>query len=187
SPADPPHGRGAIGRIATPGAQPRIMEWEVRHRDGHMVCVESVGSNMIHVESVRGIVLTFRDVTERRAMEGRLRHQAFHDGLTGLANRSLFEDRVRHALERTRRSRASVAVLFVDLDDFKTVNDSLGHAAGDELLTEVARRVLGLLRAGDTAARLGGDEFAVLLEDASSATHVADRIIEALAEPFAVD
>jgi diguanylate cyclase (GGDEF)-like protein/PAS domain S-box-containing protein len=196
SAANRPHVRAALARIATPGAEPRIMEWEVEHRDGHTVHVESIGANMLHVDSVGGIVLTFRDVSERRAMESRLRHQAFHDSLTGLANRALFEDRVRHALARRN---AGVAVLFVDVDDFKTINDSLGHAAGDELLTEVAARVRSVLRAGDTAARLGGDEFAVLLEERSGdeapgrgrggdgAPDVADRLIDALAEPFGVD
>jgi diguanylate cyclase (GGDEF)-like protein len=122
-------------------------------------------------------------------MEERLRHQAFHDGLTGLANRSLFEDRVSHALDRSRRSGAGVAVLFVDIDDFKTVNDSLGHAVGDQLLSEVAQRVALALRSGDTAARLGGDEFAVLLEAAGvgTASEVAERILAALAEPVAIE
>jgi diguanylate cyclase (GGDEF)-like protein/PAS domain S-box-containing protein len=187
APADHPRLRAALTRIATPGARPRITEWEVRHRDGHAVHLEAVGSNMLHVDSVGGLVLTLRDVSERRAMEQQLRHQAFHDGLTGLANRQLFEDRVRHALDRSRRSGAGVAVLFVDLDDFKTVNDSLGHAAGDRLLTEVARRVASALRAGDTAARLGGDEFAVLLEDAAGATEVAERVLAALSEPIAIE
>jgi diguanylate cyclase (GGDEF)-like protein len=134
-------------------------------------------------------VLTLRDVTERRAMEERLRHQAFHDGLTGLTNRSRFLDRVGHALDRSRRSGAGVAVLFVDVDDFKTVNDSLGHAVGDQLLSEVAQRVALALRSGDTAARLGGDEFAVLLEaaGASTASEVAERILAALAEPVAIE
>jgi diguanylate cyclase (GGDEF)-like protein/PAS domain S-box-containing protein len=181
--------RAALARIATPGARPRITEWEVAHRDGRVVHLEAVGNNMLHDDTVGGLVLTLRDVTERRAMEERLRHQAFHDGLTGLANRSLFEDRVGPALDRSRRSGAGVAVLFVDVDDFKTVNDSLGHAVGDQLLTEVAQRVALALRSGDTAARLGGDEFAVLLEaaGASTASEVAERILAALAEPVSIE
>jgi diguanylate cyclase (GGDEF)-like protein/PAS domain S-box-containing protein len=185
------HGRmrAALARIATPGARPRITEWEVAHRDGRVVHLEAVGNNMLHDDTVGGLVLTLRDVTERRAMEERLRHQAFHDGLTGLANRSLFEDRVGHALDRSRRSGAGVAVLFVDIDDFKTVNDSLGHTVGDQLLRAVAQRVALALRAGDTAARLGGDEFAVLLEAAavSTASEVAERILAALAEPITIE
>ena len=187
--ADHARMRAALARIATPGARPRITEWEVAHRDGRIVHLEAVGNNMLHDDTVGGLVLTLRDVTERRAMEERLRHQAFHDGLTGLANRSLFEDRVSHALDRSRRSGAGVAVLFVDIDDFKTVNDSLGHAVGDQLLSEVAQRVALALRAGDTAARLGGDEFAVLLEaaGAGTASEVAERILAALAEPVVIE
>jgi PAS domain S-box-containing protein len=180
--------RSALSRIATPGTRPRITEWEVMHRDGRIVHLESVGNNMLHDDTVGGLVLTLRDVTERRAMEERLRHQAFHDGLTGLTNRSRFLDRVGHALDRSRRSGAGVAVLFVDVDDFKTVNDSLGHAVGDQLLSEVAQRVALALRSGDTAARLGGDEFAVVVvaAGASTASVVAERILAALAEPVGI-
>jgi diguanylate cyclase (GGDEF)-like protein len=112
-----------------------------------------------------------------------LSHQAFHDTLTGLPNRSLFKDRLDHALARQARDNKPLAVLLIDLDDFKTVNDSLGHAAGDELLVSVAEKLHECLRPADTAARLGGDEFAVLVEDMRGrrdALAVADRIIEAL-------
>ncbi|MFL5847156.1 MAG: putative bifunctional diguanylate cyclase/phosphodiesterase [Solirubrobacteraceae bacterium] len=120
---------------------------------------------------------------------GAMVHQALHDALTGLPNRALFLDRLEHALARAVRGGSEVAVLFLDLDRFKTVNDSLGHAAGDELLCVVARRISGCMRAADTAARLGGDEFAVLLEDLVStreAVRVAERIISALEEPIEV-
>jgi len=129
------------------------------------------------------------DITDRMALEAQLQHQAFHDPLTGLANRALFADRVEHAVARSSRRRESVAVLFLDLDDFKMVNDGLGHDAGDELLVAVAEVLQQALRSMDTAARLGGDEFAILLEDLPSddaATEVADRVLEALAHPFHV-
>jgi len=116
-------------------------------------------------------------------------HQALHDALTGLPNRALFLDRLEHALARAVRGGSEVAVLFLDLDRFKTVNDSLGHAAGDELLCAAARRICDCMRVSDTAARLGGDEFAVLLEDLGStheAVRVAKRILGALQAPFAV-
>lgn len=116
-------------------------------------------------------------------------HQALHDALTGLPNRALFSDRLEHALVRGRRLGSSTAVLFVDLDRFKHVNDSLGHSAGDELLVEVARRLDDCRRGADTAARLGGDEFAVLLEDLDDrdeATRVARRILDAISEPFQI-
>jgi diguanylate cyclase (GGDEF)-like protein len=116
-----------------------------------------------------------------------LRHQAFHDSLTGLANRGLFGDRVDHALARSARTGASIAVLFLDLDDFKTVNDRFGHAGGDELLRAVSGRIVEVLRPGDTAARLGGDEFAVLIEDLAGpedARFVADRLIDRVRAPI---
>ena len=129
------------------------------------------------------------DITDRKHLEDRLAYQAFHDGLTGLANRALFMDRLGHALERTERDGERVAVVFVDLDNFKVVNDSLGHETGDELLVEVAGRIASSLGPGDTAARLGGDEFAVLLENlpgAGEAGTVADRISDALDGPIRV-
>jgi diguanylate cyclase (GGDEF)-like protein len=120
-----------------------------------------------------------------------IRHQAFHDGLTGLANRALFRDRVQHAIARTAgRSTSRHAVLFLDLDDFKTLNDRLGHARGDEVLMEAARRVTDCLRPGDTAARLGGDEFAILLEDVAdegTAIAVAERLSETFHEIIILD
>jgi diguanylate cyclase (GGDEF)-like protein len=121
------------------------------------------------------------------AMVGRLEHQAFHDGLTGLPNRALFRERVGHALRRRSQAGTPLALLFIDLDDFKTVNDQLGHAAGDDLLVDVAARLKTCVRDEDTVARLGGDEFAVLLEQASShevAVRVAGRILEAMRPPF---
>ena len=136
-----------------------------------------------------GFLASARDVTERVALEKRLEHQALHDGLTGLPNRALFLDRLGHALERSGRSGRRIAVLFLDLDNFKYVNDSLGHEAGDELLVEVGRRLPRCMRAGDTAARLGGDEFVVLLEEIEGETEaqrVALRIAEGLEAPFLV-
>ncbi|MFZ0322713.1 MAG: EAL domain-containing protein, partial [Actinomycetes bacterium] len=134
-----------------------------------------------------GFVLTCHDVTEHRALEQQLTHQAFHDSLTGLANRALFRDRLDHAVVRSQRADRTFAVLFIDMDDFKNVNDSLGHAAGDALLCQVTTRILDTLRNQDTAARLGGDEFAVLLEDVpddGEAVAVAQRIIDAMSQPF---
>ncbi|MFI6073168.1 EAL domain-containing protein [Actinoplanes sp. NPDC051343] len=140
--------------------------------------------------TVAGLVVTLRDVTERRRLERELTHQAFHDALTGLANRVLFADRLQHALARAARDGSVVGVLFIDLDDFKVVNDTLGHAVGDQLLIAVAERISGALRADDTAARLGGDEFACLIEnvwDPDGVEDTAQRILTALAEPVPVD
>ena len=139
---------------------------------------------------VVGRVWSFRDVTDRARLQDELEHQAFHDSLTGLANQALFRDRVDHAITRLRAPTDSeVAVLFVDLDNFKNVNDSLGHAAGDELLIAVTARLVSQLRPADTAARMGGDEFAILLEDLpglDEAEEVANRLLDALHRPFCI-
>jgi diguanylate cyclase (GGDEF)-like protein len=151
--------------------------------------VETVVEDRLEDPAVGGLVLNMRDVTERKKLEDELRHQAFHDSLTGLANRSLFEGRMTHALAIAKRRGRAFAVLFMDLDDFKTINDSLGHARGDELLRAVGQRIMGIIRPTDTAARLGGDEFALLIEvaDEREAHAVARRILDELAPPFTID
>ena len=159
----------------------------LRHKDGSYRHVQSIHTNLLADPDVRAVVVTTRDVTAQKELEAQLQHNAFHDALTGLANRALFADRLEHALARTDRQAAPAAVLFVDLDDFKAVNDGAGHSSGDQLLVAVAERLRRVLRPGDTVARLGGDEFAVLLEDAVDAAHTqaaADRLLAALSEPF---
>src|SRR3954468_19922947 len=162
----------------------------LRAADGEYRAVEMIAHNHIGDPLIDGILLNLRDVSERVSLEEKLRHQAFHDDLTGLANRALFEDRLTLALARSRRHREKLAVIFVDLDDFKTVNDSVGHAIGDELLRATAQRLASCLRVQDTAARLGGDEFAVLLEDLSGpdeAWQIAERLRSALEPPLVLD
>jgi diguanylate cyclase (GGDEF)-like protein/PAS domain S-box-containing protein len=161
-------------------------QFRVRHANGSWRYLEAVSKNLLDDPAVRGIVVNYRDITDARTLEEQLRHQAFHDALTGLPNRALFMDRLEHARSRGRGFLPQLAVVFVDLDDFKAVNDSLGHGAGDRLLVEVSDRIRGALRDGDTAARMGGDEFAVLLEDtpAEAATDVAERILEQVRRPF---
>src|SRR5688500_11864903 len=153
--------------VATPQVE-ATAEFRARHSDGSYRVVEAVAKNLLDDRAIEGVVVNFRDVTERRSLEQQLRHQAFHDSLTGLPNRALFLDRLTHALARARRGSVPLAVLFLDLDDFKAVNDSLGHPAGDELLVAVAGRIRMSVRDSDTAARMGGDEFAILLEEAPS-------------------
>jgi len=164
---------------------------ELRIERGSKRCViESVGSNLTADPAVEGLALNFRDISERKALEEQLRQLAFHDSLTLLANRNLFRDRVQHALDLALRSRRSIAVMFLDLDNFKNINDSLGHDAGDRLLRAVAQRIVKTTRASDTVARLGGDEFAVLLEGIGTITEVAnlgDALIQTLDLPFALD
>ncbi len=178
-----------LGSASAEG-HPGLAEFRIAHSDGSWPFMETLRTNLLHDPNVKGIVLNTRDISERKAFEEQLAHQAFHDSITGLANRALFKDRVEHALERQRRDDRPLAVLFMDLDDFKTINDSLGHAAGDQLLKEVGERLKQCLRAVDTAARMGGDEFAVLLEDPGQgveAADVADRIMTVLEGPFALE
>ncbi|HWZ57718.1 MAG TPA: EAL domain-containing protein [Gemmatimonadaceae bacterium] len=166
-------------------------EWRIQHQDGRWMFVEAVGTNLMDEPTVRGVVVNTRDITERKSLEAQLVHQAFHDPLTGLANRALFLDRVTHALDVTSRyGRQPVAVLFLDLDNFKTINDSFGHIPADQLLAVVARRLVDAVRTSDTVARLGGDEFAILLEDPAATvtpSHAAERITASLSAPFLVE
>jgi diguanylate cyclase (GGDEF)-like protein/PAS domain S-box-containing protein len=181
--------RGFFAEVCLLPATPMPRDLPLRRRDGTICRLESIFNNLLDDSNVAGVVVTARDVTERRKLEAELEHQAFHDSLTGLANRALFTDRVAHALDRGVRRQNLFAVLFIDLDDFKTVNDSLGHAAGDELLVVVARRLEGCLRPEDTCARLGGDEFAIIIESISgpdAAVVVSRRILSAIAKPLSV-
>ena len=176
-----------VGLVSRHAGVSGAVEWRVRGADESVVQVEATASNRLDDPAVGGIVLNARDVGERKALLDALAHQAFHDPLTGLANRALFYDRVRHALALAHRQGRAVTLLFIDLDDFKPVNDSMGHAEGDRLLRMIAERLRACARATDTLARLGGDEFAVLVEDATdetSADRLVDRIREQMAFPF---
>ncbi len=168
-----------------PGVVTGIHLGEHRRKDGATFPVEvSVGA--IDYRGRRLIVASARDVTERVKLEAQLRHRAFHDDLTGLPNRALFLDRLDQAFARARRGGGSVAVLFVDLDGFKQVNDRYGHDAGDEALVVVAGWLRECVRAEDTVARYGGDEFTVVLEGVANepdAVRVAERILQTLRRP----
>jgi diguanylate cyclase (GGDEF)-like protein/PAS domain S-box-containing protein len=182
---DRPLVQAALADVYAGRSAEHRLEFRVRTRDGAARVVEAVMQNLLHDEHLAGIVLNMRDVSDRKALEEALRQQAFHDALTGLANRTLFSDRVEHALAQRDVAGRTLAVLFIDLDDFKTINDSLGHAVGDRLLVTISHRLRSCLRPSDTAARLGGDEFGVLLEDVEpgEAEIVAARILTALHEP----
>jgi diguanylate cyclase (GGDEF)-like protein/PAS domain S-box-containing protein len=165
-------------------------EWRISDQEGTWHYTETVVANLLEDPHVRSLVFTSRDIGERIRFQNELQHQAFHDALTGLANRVLFKDRVEHALARVARTEDRVAVLFMDIDDFKLVNDSYGHVTGDKLLVQVAERLSGILRASDTAARLGGDEFAILLEGdghLDEACRVAERALALFDENYRLD
>jgi diguanylate cyclase (GGDEF)-like protein/PAS domain S-box-containing protein len=189
-PEERQHLQAFISSIASqPPGEPVSGEFHVRHRDGHWCDVEALGTNLLGDEQIAGLVLNIRDISERKSFEAELEHQAFHDTLTGLPNRALLRNRVEHALASQRRNGLPVAVLFLDIDDFKNVNDSLGHAAGDDVLQEIGRRLEECMRPVDTAARLGGDEFAILVQEAESEMHsvdIAQRLMGALAAPMSL-
>jgi diguanylate cyclase (GGDEF)-like protein/PAS domain S-box-containing protein len=168
---------------------PRFVDQRILRRDGKRVHIQARCSDLRDEPTVDGLVFTLRDVTEQHKLEEEMRHRAFHDALTGLPNRVLLQDRIAQQLASTRRTALIAGVLFVDLDDFKVVNDTLGHSVGDELLVEAAARLHQLVRGSDTAARLGGDEFALLIANAKDTAAVeaaAERVVTAFAEPFAL-
>ena len=177
--------RGLADVAAVSGSEARV-EFRARHADDSWRTLESIAKNLLDDPAVGGVVVNYRDITERKVLEEQLRHQAFHDVLTGLENRFLFLDRLGHALARAGRGGQPTAVLFLDLDDFKAVNDRLGHAEGDRLLVAVGGRLKSVTRAGDTVARLGGDEFAIIIEETNPAEAdlAATRILETLTPAF---
>ncbi|WDV55959.1 EAL domain-containing protein [Streptomyces coeruleorubidus] len=176
-----------LGRIRSGEYQNRREHWRMVRADRTSIEVEVRWSDLREEATVGGVVLTLRDVTEQLKLERELTHQAFHDSLTGLANRVLFQDRVSHALVQAQRDGTVVGVLFIDVDDFKVVNDIHGHSVGDELLVAVSLRLQTAVRASDTAARIGGDEFALLVEGSVSPTGVerfTEHVMSVFAEPF---
>lgn len=167
----------------------RAGQWRHRLKDGRIIDVDIV-SHQVRWHNRSAALVVAQDLTDQLALEAELAHQAFHDDLTGLPNRALFMDRLNHALDRATRHQGNIAILFLDLDDFKLINDSLGHKVGDQLLVAVAERLQRCRRSGDTVARLGGDEFIFLLEEIatdSEAEQAADRIGAELRAPFQVE
>jgi len=167
-----------------------VLEFRMLRSDGASREVEAIISNQLDRPSVGGYVINVRDITERKKFEELLSHRALHDPLTGLANRQLILDRADQMLVRARRNGDPVAAYFVDLDNFKDANDSLGHEAGDRLLQAVASRLVGLLRSSDTVGRLGGDEFVILAEGMSLSEGpggIAERIRQVLKPAFYVE
>jgi diguanylate cyclase (GGDEF)-like protein/PAS domain S-box-containing protein len=188
--ADALRASGYFAELAQRDGLSGLIELRLRRQNGVRVDCEVVGSNLQRDANVESTVLTIRDVSERKRFERQLSHQAFHDALTGLANRALFNDRLTHALARRVRDSGTLAVVLIDLDDFKFVNDSLGHLAGDSLLIDIAERLQHVFRPTDTTSRLGGDEFAILLESLPSedgALRAVERAIERLREPLVVE
>ncbi len=174
---------------ATNAGDYAVTECRIRHAEGDWRYTEMRMTNLVSVEAIGGVVINARDVTQRHALEAELRHQAFHDSLTGLANRSLFINMIEHTLTTARRDGSWTGVLLCDLEGFKRINDSLGLGAGDSALVMIAERLRGCVRGQDTVARLAGNEFGVLLERLSTpadATLAMERIMSVLRQPLSL-
>lgn len=172
-----------------PGSDITVPDHRLLHTDGTWRWFLATAVDLRDDAHIEGVVVNAHDITTRKLVEEALQHQALHDPLTGLPNRALLLDRLQQALERTRRSERSVGVVFLDLDRFKLINDSLGHTKGDELLIEVSRRLIEQVRSCDTVARFGGDGFVIPLddvEDASEALRGSDQLLEVFEEPFRI-
>jgi diguanylate cyclase (GGDEF)-like protein/PAS domain S-box-containing protein len=167
-----------------------LAEWRVLHADGTWRFLQSMVTNLLDEPSVGGLLLNSRDITDQKVLEDQLRHEAFHDPLTGLANRLLFAEHLDQAVRRRSRIGGGLAVLFIDLDSFKAVNDLHGHTLGDELLKQMAERLRTTLRDADVIARLGGDEFGVLFDGVALDARprsAAERLIASFAQPFRIE
>lgn len=176
----------AMGELLHEPGGIRSVELRLKQDDGSWRYYDTIGTNQLDNPAVNGIVITAHDVTERKELEQRLNWQALHDPLTKLPNRSLLLNDLEHALARIVRTDETIALLYLDLDGFKEINDSFGHPAGDQFLILIAERLRASVRVGETVARLGGDEFIVLLEglaDPLDAERAADRVVAALASP----
>ena len=179
--------RAAFARVIEKRQSSEAIEFRIRHRDGMWRTFESLGTNCLTNPHIRGVVFNSRDITDRKMIQQRIQHLAYHDNLTGLPNRSLLQDRLAHSIAHAERSNRKVGVLFIDLDNFKNINDTLGHDVGDELLRQVSLRLTECIRLEDTIARQGGDEFIILLdslEEGRGASVVAQKVLNALRQPF---
>ena len=189
-PDDHPHLAHQFSQVVETPREIVNLEYRARTKDGSWRWVEATARNLLDDPAIGAIVANYRDISERKIAEEEIRHQALHDVLTGLPNRSLFQDRLELALAHASRGHHFLAVMFVDLDLFKLINDELGHAIGDRLLQRVAARLTAAVRASDTVARFGGDEFTLVIEDlahAEDVSGIADKIADSIAVPFDVD
>lgn len=165
----------------------KSVEFRFKHCNGTWRSLEAIGSNLLQDENVKGIVVNSRDITERKRAEETIRQLAYYDTLTGLPNRVLFNDRLTLAIAQAHHNRQKLALMVLDLDQFKTVNDTLGHHMGDQLLQGIATRVKDVIREGDTIARMGGDEFMLLFPGiawAKDVATIADKILKVLQPSF---
>jgi diguanylate cyclase (GGDEF)-like protein/PAS domain S-box-containing protein len=175
-----------------PGQSGRVtgLELRCRHRNGLWRFLEATLNHLLQDPTIKGVVLTLRDITDRKLDEETIRHLAYYDALTGLPNRTLFNDRLTQALAHAHRTQQELAVMSLHLDQFKTINDTLGYALGDRLLREITQRLTGCLGEGDTLAHLGNGEFLLLLPGIGQVQNlekISQRILEAIEPPFNLD
>lgn len=188
-PRDLARARAVFEQVITGVGQAAPLEFRFRRADGSWIHLEAVGTNLLDYPGIEGVVLTSRDVTRRKLAEERIQYLAHHDTLTDLPNRALLRDRLQVSLAQAQRWHSVVAALFIDLDRFKVVNDTLGHAAGDLVLQHMAARLRLCTREGDTVARLGGDEFMIILPNLSNpqgAATVAQKVLHTLSQPVTI-
>jgi len=186
-PKDVARARAAFANLLQGEDSTAPIEFRFRHARGHWIHLEALGNNLMEHPGIHGVVLTSRDVSERKSAEKRAEYLSQHDVLTGLPNRVLMQDRLHQAISQARRNGGLVALMFIDLDRFKMVNDSFGHITGDTLLKQVAARLTECLRDTDTVARLGGDEFTIMLPNATNPQvvgEVAQRVLKEFSLPF---
>ena len=186
-PKDVARARVAFAKLLQGEGSAGPIEFRFRHAQGHWIHLEALGNNLMEHPGIHGVVLTSRDVSERKKAEKRAEYLSQHDVLTGLPNRVLMQDRLHQAISQARRNGGLVALMFIDLDRFKMVNDLFGHITGDTLLKQVAARLTECLRDTDTVARLGGDEFTIMLPDATNPQvvgEVAQRVLKEFSLPF---
>ncbi len=179
--------RAMLADLVRGSTMERGVQFRVRSKSSGWRIFESIAKSCMDVPEINGIVVNTRDITERRAFEEKIQHLAYHDALTGLPNRALMQDRIAGAISRAERSGHKFAVMFIDIDNFKNINDTLGHDVGDDLLRSLSHRLMSSVRANDSIARQGGDEFIVLLDEINSqegASRVAHKILAALRAPF---
>ena len=186
-PKDLARAREAFAKLLNGEPPKNPIEFRFRHAKGHWIHLEALGNNLLDHPGIRGVVITSRDVSERKKAEKRAQYLSQHDVLTGLPNRLLMQDRLHQAIIQARRGGGVVALMFIDLDRFKTVNDEFGRIIGDALLKQVAERLRNCLRDTDTVARLGGDEFIIMIPDAANVDvvgEVAQRVLSEFSRPF---